>query len=152
MTEREPRRDGLEREAYLLTQLVERRNAEQLDAICQEEGLTEAQYAVLWVVCLADEPDGIVQGAISDGLVTRAADVSRIVGRLEVAGLVTRDRDAVDGRVLRVRPTRQGRAVFERTTERVKALHRRQFRGFADHELRTLVRMLNRALWEPGPE
>lgn len=151
MAVREPRRDRLDRDAYLMIELVARRLMTELDAACRPDGLSEAQYAVLWVVCLADEPEGIVQGAISDGLVTRATDVSRIVGRLEEAGLVTRHRDATDGRVMRVLPTERGRAVFLTTTERIKALHRHQFRSLDEGEVRALTGLLNRVLWEPEP-
>lgn len=150
MAAREPRRDRLDRGAYLMIELVAQRLTAEVDAACRPDGLSEAQYAVLWVVCLADEPDGLVQGSISDGLVTRSADVSRIVGRLEEAGLVTRHRDATDGRVVRVLPTAQGRRVFLDATERIKGVHRRQFRSLDDDELRTLTALLNRALWEPG--
>ena len=144
---REPRRDRLSRDTYLMVELVSRRLMAEVDQACRPDGLSEAQYAVLWVVCLADDPAGIVQGAISDGLLTRAADVSRIVGRLEEAGLVVRRRDSVDGRVLRVQPTARGREVFLDTTARVKALHRRQFHGLDDDELRTLTALLNRVFW-----
>lgn len=150
MAVREPRRDRLGREAYLAVELVARRLVAEVDEACRPDGLSEAQYAVLWVVCLADDPAGIVQGAISDGLVTRAADVSRIVGRLEDAGLVERRRDVADGRVVRVLPTARGRRAFLGTTERIKALHRRQFRSLTDDDLSTLTTLLNRALWEPG--
>jgi DNA-binding MarR family transcriptional regulator len=49
--------------------------------------------------------------------------------------------------VVRVRPTRRGRALFERTTEQVKALHRRQFSDLGDDELKELHALLNRAFW-----
>jgi DNA-binding MarR family transcriptional regulator len=150
VSRREPKRDGLGRETYLLADLVAGRLTAGLDAVCRAEGITAAQYPVLWVLCLADEAAGIPQGAISDDLVTRTADVSRLVSRLVAAGLVARVPSPVDRRIALVRPTVEGRRVFERVTDGVKALHREQFADLDDAELRTLHDLLNRVLWTGG--
>lgn len=144
---REPRRDRLAREVFLMVDLLGGRLTGEFDRVCQAAGLSAAQYPVLWVVCLTEDPAGVVQGAICDGLITDASDVSRIVTRLEGAGLVTRHRSTDDRRVVRVRPTRKGRAVFRRVTDEVKALHRRQFDGLADDDLERLLTLLNTAFW-----
>ena len=115
--------------------------------MCRTQGLTAAQYPVLWVTCLHDDIAGVPMGSISDGLVTQASDVSRLVTRLETAGLLERSRSESDRRVVRVRPTRRGRAIFERTTEQVKALHRRQFSDLGNDDLEQLRALLNRAFW-----
>jgi DNA-binding MarR family transcriptional regulator len=146
---REPRRERVEREAFLLAQLVGGRLTAEHEAVCREEGLSAAQYPVLWVVCLHPDRAGVPQGAISDGLVTQASDVSRLVTRLEAAGLVERRRSPDDARVVLVRPTRRGRAVFERTTRRVKQMHRAQFGGLSDGELDAVHDLLNRVFWSP---
>lgn len=146
---REPRRDRVERDAFLLGQLVGGRLTSELEAVCREEGLSAAQYPVLWVVCLQADSDGMPQGVISDGLVTQTSDVSRLVTRLETSGLVERRPSAADGRVVLVRATRRGRAVFERVTEKVKRMHRLQFGGLSDAELDQLLGLLNRVFWSP---
>ena len=115
--------------------------------MCQAQGLTVAQYPVLWVVCLHGDEEGIPLGSISDGLVTHASDVSRLVTRLEAAGLLERTRSQRDRRVVRVRPTARGRALFDHTTDEVKALHRRQFSKLGDEDLEQLHGLLNRAFW-----
>ncbi len=147
MSEREPRRDRVGRETFLLSQLVGGRLTSEFEEACRAEGLSAAQYPVLWVVCLHPDRKGVPQGAISDGLVTQASDVSRLVGRMEAAGLLERRRSGDDGRVLLVRPTRRGRAVFERATGRVKALHRAQFTDLDDADLDRLHELLNRVFW-----
>ncbi len=143
----EPRRDWVGRETYLLVELLSQRLGGELEAVCRARGLTAAQYPVLWVACLHDDKEGIPLGSISDGLVTHASDVSRLVTRLEAAGLLERTRSQGDRRVVRVRPTGRGRAVFERVTEEVKALHRRQFSNLSDEDLEHLHALLNRAFW-----
>lgn len=52
--------------------------------------------------------------ALAQALETDPAQVSRAVGRLERAGLVTRARDARDGRAQRLSPTPKGRREFTR--------------------------------------
>jgi len=147
MTAREPRRDRIGRETYLLVELLAQRLSGELEEVCRTEGITAAQYPVLWVTCLHGDVAGVPMGSISDGLVTHASDVSRLVTRLEAAGLLERTRSESDRRVVRVRPTRRGRALFDRTTEQVKALHRRQFSDLGDDELKELHALLNRAFW-----
>lgn len=148
---REPRRDRLGREVYLLAELVSQRLTGEMEQMCQLEGISRAQYPVLWVLCLSDIPEGIPLGAISDGLVTRGPDVSRLVTRLEESGLVERRPSAEDGRVSLVRATHEGEAVFARTTARVKAMHRDQFADLADDELKALLSLLNRVFWTGVP-
>jgi DNA-binding MarR family transcriptional regulator len=147
MSGSEPRRDWIGRETYLLVELLSQRLLGELDAVCRSHGLTAAQYPVLWVTCLHADTEGITLGSISDGLVTDASDVSRLVTRLEAAGLVERTRSQTDRRVVRVRPTERGRTLFEHATAEVKALHRRQFSGFGDDDLEQLHSLLNRAFW-----
>ena len=143
----EPRRDWVGRETYLLVELLSQRLAAELEAVCQAQGLTAAQYPVLWVVCLHSDKEGIPLGSISDGLVTHASDVSRLVTRLEAAGLLERARSQGDRRVVRVRPTARGQTLFEHTTNEVKALHRRQFSNLSEENLEQLHALLNRAFW-----
>lgn len=143
----EPEREASEREAFLLCRLVATRLAQEVDAVCRSEGLSEPQYAVLWVVCLADEDDGIPVGAIGDGLINATADVSRAVDRLEAAGLVARHRSATDRRVVLVRATDDGARLFARATAKIKALHCAQFAALSDGGLAELRGLLNTTFW-----
>ena len=142
--EREATQDRLGREAFVSLVLAANQFGEQIEQVCQRDGISHAQYTVLWVLCLADAPGGLPMGAIADGLLTRAADVTRLVDRLVSAGHLQRSASDTDRRVVLVEPTASGRAVFDRVTEQVKALHRQQFAGFSIAELRELTRLLNR--------
>ena len=146
-TQREPARERSEREAFLLCRLLAGRLAQEVDAICRTEGLSEPQYAVLWVVGLSAEPEGIPVGSIGDGLINATADVSRIVDRLEAAGLVARHRSITDRRVVLVRATAAGSQVFARATSKIKALHRAQFAALGDGGLDDLRTLLNATFW-----
>ena len=63
----------------------------------------------LWVLCLADDPDaGLPIGAVADGLLNRASDTTRLIDRLERAGLAERFPNPADRRGVLVRATRAG--------------------------------------------
>lgn len=144
---REPEIDRIGRETFVNLLLVSSRFGGQIEAICSAEGLTRSHYTVLWVVCLSQAHDGVPMGEIADGLLTRAADVTRLVDRLASAGYVERHGSEADRRVILVRPTRSGRALFQRITKAVKALHREQWASLSLAELRELRRLLVKTLW-----
>ncbi len=92
------------------------RFSEGMERICQEEGLSQAQYVALWVLCLTDdEATAIPIGAIADGLLNRASDTTRLVDRLEQAGLAERLRNPADRRGVLVRATPKGRGAVRRS-------------------------------------
>jgi DNA-binding MarR family transcriptional regulator len=80
-----------------------------------------------------------------------APTATKIVGRLEEAGLVVREQDAEDRRVVRVRLTAEGRRFVERTRARAGAYLARRLRTLSDEEraiLAEAVPVLERLLEE----
>ncbi|MGO8864241.1 MAG: MarR family winged helix-turn-helix transcriptional regulator [Acidimicrobiales bacterium] len=146
-TEREELIDRLGRDAFITTFIVSNRFTEDLEQCCRAEGISHALYAALWVLCLADAPDGLPMGALADDLLTRAADTTRLVDRLIKQRLATRKSSLTDRRVVLVSATSQGRELFERLTAEIKALHRRQWAALTNDEIREVTRLLNKALW-----
>ncbi len=146
---REPELDRIGRESFITLFLAAGRMTEEVEAVCKAEGLTMSHYTVLWVVCLdaPENPDGVPMRAIADGVLTRAADATRLVDRLTREGLVARRPSDQDRRVVLVRPTRSGRSLFERLTRAIKALHREQWSSLTLGELRTLRTLLVKAHW-----
>ena len=131
-TDREELIDRLGRDAFITTFIVSNRFTEDLEQCCRAEGISHALYAALWVLCLAEAPDGLPMGALADGLLTRAADTTRLVDRLVKQRLVTRRPSNDDRRVVLVSATTRGRQLFERLTAEIKALHRRQWATLDD--------------------
>jgi DNA-binding MarR family transcriptional regulator len=145
--EREELIDRLGRDAFITTFIASNRFTEDLEQCCRAEGISHALYAALWVLCLADAPDGLPMGTLADGLLTRAADTTRLVDRLVKRRLATRKSSRDDRRVVLVSATSQGRQLFERLTAEIKALHRRQWASLTNDEIREVTRLLNKALW-----
>jgi DNA-binding MarR family transcriptional regulator len=63
---------------------------------------------------------------------------TRVLNALAQAGLVTRQRDPADGRIARVRVTREGAAVLKRGRSRKNAYLARRLRTLDPDELATL--------------
>lgn len=140
--------DRLAREAHVNVVVAANRFSEGMDRICRDEGLSQAQYVALWVLCLADDPaTGLPIGAIADGLLNRASDTTRLVDRLEKAGLAERLRNPADRRGVLVRATQAGRKVFARLAPRLRDYHRAEWANLSAAELETLNNLLGRALW-----
>jgi DNA-binding MarR family transcriptional regulator len=92
------------------------RLARELRRLAADEGLTPAGAGVLGLL--------VARGPLRAGDVAAAEAinptmVSRVLGELETAGLVSRNRDAADGRATIVRPTAAG-------TRRARALKKRR--------------------------
>jgi DNA-binding MarR family transcriptional regulator len=145
---REPKAVRVGREAHVNVLLLANRNLEALDEICHGEGVTHQQYVALWTLCLTDDPDaGLPMRAVADGLLNRASDTTRLVDRLERAGLVERLANPADRRSVLVRATAEGRRVFRAVTPRLQDHHRHQWAHLSPAELDTLNALLSKALW-----
>ncbi|MCR0980714.1 MarR family winged helix-turn-helix transcriptional regulator [Roseomonas populi] len=77
-------------------------------------GLTYPQYLVM--LTLWDE-DGQTVGQVSERLFLESSTITPLLKRLEAAGLVTRERDRTDERVVRARLTEAGRALREKALD-----------------------------------
>ena len=76
------------------------------------------------------------------------SDASRLLDRMEAAGLIRRERDADDRRFVTTRITDEGLRVAGELDAPIEALHRRRLGALDEGELRTLVDLLAR-LREP---
>jgi DNA-binding MarR family transcriptional regulator len=84
---------------------------------------TPVQYNLLRILRGA-APHGRTCGEISERLVTRDPDVTRIVDRLEKRGLVRRERSTTDRRVVRVFITKDGQSSLKRLDQAVREMPR----------------------------
>ena len=80
----------------------------------QAEGLTAAQHQLLLAVRGSDDPQGATIGEVADALLLRHHTATELVDRAEGAGLLRRERDGDDHRVVRLRITRAGAGKLAR--------------------------------------
>ena len=135
------------RDAHLNLVVASHRFGTEIEAVLAEHGLSMAQFVALWVLTLSNEPEGMAQGAIADGLLNRAADVSRLVDRLVRAGLAERVASPSDGRVSLVRITAAGSDTMMQAFPAVTRFHDGEFVSLSIGELEELNRLLAKALW-----
>ena len=112
-------------------------------------GVTEPQYNVLRILRGAGAP-GLPCRTVGERMLTRVPDVTRLLDRLEGAGLVSRERGLEDRRVVLTRLTDRGASLLRRLDGPLRELHRRQFAGLSERELQRLARLLRRVRGEDG--
>ena len=145
---RETKAVRIARDVHVNLLLLANRSLDQLEEICRTEGLTHSQYVALWTLCLAEDADtGIPVSAVSDGLLNRASDTTRLLDRLEKAGLTERLPNPADRRGVLVRATPAGRERFAVVTPRIQAFHASQWANLSAAETEQLRVLLTKALW-----
>ncbi|MEP6687764.1 MAG: MarR family transcriptional regulator [Gemmatimonadales bacterium] len=87
-------------------------------------GITTLQYNVLRILRGAG-PDGWCGREISERLVSKVPDVSRLLDRMESMQLIRRERDASDRRHVTACITPKGRRVLEEATATLEPTARR---------------------------
>ncbi len=118
-------------------------------SVIKKHGLTGSSYNALRIL-RGHHPAGCACGVISDHMVVRVPDVTRLLDRLERSGLVVRDRDSVDRRVVIVKITKTGLDLIAKLDKPLLAAHERQLAHMTKSELKTLNALLVKAR-RPAP-
>ncbi len=87
--------------------------------------LTGVQYNVLRILRGAGG-DGLICSEISERLITKDSDITRLLERLENRGLIRRERSEKDRRIVIARITDAGLNLLAAIDEPIIELHRRQ--------------------------
>ena len=103
--------------------------------------LTGTQYNVLRILRGA-EPEGLACRGIGERMITHDPDITRLLDRLEKRGLITRERQSDDRRVVKTRITPKGLELLKPLDQPMRELHKRQFRHMAATRLKTLYALL----------
>ena len=103
--------------------------------------LTLTQYSALDALRHA-EPDGLACGEIAARLVARDPDITRLLDRLELRGLVMRSRQRPDRRVVRAQITTMGLQLVRAIDDAVGALHGRHLAPIGKRNLAALTSLL----------
>ena len=103
--------------------------------------LTLTQYSALDALRHA-APDGLACGEIAQRLVARDPDITRLLDRLELRGLVSRSRQRPDRRVVRTQITNSGLQLVGAIDEAVGALHGRHLAPIGKRNLAALTSLL----------
>jgi DNA-binding MarR family transcriptional regulator len=115
--------------------------ADAFERLIEPYGVSPTQYNVLRILRGA-EPGGLCRNDLRDRMLTRMPDVTRLLDRMEAAGLVQRARDAEDRRLVTTRITGEGRRLLGELDPVVEQEHLRRLGHLDAGQLRTLVDLL----------
>ena len=79
---------------------------------------------------------------MGERLVTKVPDVTRLLDRMEKAGLIVRERGSQDRRYVATRITDKGLKLLEKIDRELPALHGRQLGHVSQKRLRELISIL----------
>ncbi len=111
--------------------------------VLKAEDLSSTQYNVLRI--LRGAPEGLPCGEISNRMVTRDSDITRLLDRLEKRSLVSRCRESKDRRTVWTRITPEGLELLARLDEPVRTTHRELLGHLGAKRLNLLADLLRLA-------
>lgn len=103
--------------------------------------ITATQYNVLRIL-RGSEPEGLCRNELRDRMLTRMPDVTRLLDRMEEAGLVARTRETEDRRMVRSSITPAGLRLLDKVDEQVHREEKRRLGKLDSTQLRTLIELL----------
>jgi DNA-binding MarR family transcriptional regulator len=132
---------GPSHEAVLNLMVATGHLRERMERLCEEHGITTAQYNVLRI--LRGAPDeGYARCDVTTRMIDRAPDVTRLIDRLEAERLVVRDRSGQDRRRSLTRITKAGLELLERMQPGIEAFDRHIQKRLSPRDRRELSRIL----------
>jgi DNA-binding MarR family transcriptional regulator len=135
---------SLRQEAFLNVARTEAVLRDGIERVLAPHVLSLTQYNVLRMLRGAG-PNGLCRNEIRDRLISRMPDVSRLLDRMEAAGLVSRVRSMEDRRLVNTTLTKKGRAVVDELDDAVAQEHERQLGHLTEAQLRRLSDLLSLA-------
>ena len=111
------------------------------EQVLKPYGLSAAQYNVLRILRGA-EPEGLCRNEIRDRMITRMPDMTRLLDRMEHAGLVTRTRQRTDRRLVRTELTERARELLDEIEPRMLEEHRNRLGSMSREDLRRIIELL----------
>ena len=114
---------------------------QQAEQLLKSRGLTGTQYNVLRILRGAG-PDGLPCRSVADRMISHDPDMTRLLDRMEKRGLISRERQKDDRRVVKARITPQGLDMLKKLDLPVREMHKRQFEHMSSAKLKQLAELL----------
>lgn len=135
---------SLEQEAMLSIQRTDAVLGYSIIEALKPFGVTPTQYNVLRILRGA-RPAGLCREDIRSRLIAEVPDVTRLLDRMEQAGLADRERDTADRRLVTTRITAKGLRLLDDLDGPVKKVHEEELGHMNNAELRSLIALLAKA-------
>jgi DNA-binding MarR family transcriptional regulator len=140
---------SLEEEVFLEIQRTAQVAGRWVVEALRPSGLTPPQFNVLRILRGA-RPDALSSGGIAERMVNHDSDLTRLLDRLEVAGLVEKSRDSEDRRIVNVRITPAGLRLVESASRAVQLRIRTELGPLGSRRLGVLADLLELARGATG--
>jgi DNA-binding MarR family transcriptional regulator len=134
---------SLEHEVYLALQRLSSGLNDGIAELLKASDLSGPQYNVLRILRGAQE--GLTCGEISDRLIAKDPDVTRLLDRMEKQDLVARARERQDRRIVTTRITEKGQAVLQALDGPINRMHQQQLEHLGPEKLEQLLGLLEEA-------
>jgi DNA-binding MarR family transcriptional regulator len=131
----------LQQEAQLNIVRTANQLSDAFDQMLKPHGITGTQYNVLRILRGA-EPDGLCRNEVSERLLNRMPDATRLLDRMEDAGLVTRQRSEADRRLVTTRITKKGRQIVDGLDTAADRQHAQALGHLEKKQLEELIELL----------
>lgn len=131
-----------EQEAWLSLLRTTSILAQPIEQLFKAHGLSESTYNALRILRASE--DGRPCSEVGRDLVARVPDVTRLIDRLEKAGLASRSRETKDRRIVNIRITPKGLDLLKQLDQPLRDLHKQQFEPLTRAELADLIRTLEK--------
>jgi len=117
----------------------------QAEQLMKASGLTGGQYNVLRILRGAG-PEGLPCSGISERMISRDPDMTRMLDRMENRQWITRERQKEDRRVVKARITEEGLKLLKKLDAPVRELHKNQFAHINSTRQKTLLELINEVI------
>lgn len=135
---------SLEQEALLSIERTAAVLGHSLAEALKPFGVTATQYNVLRILRGAGKP-GLCRNEVRERMVAQVPDVTRLLDRLTDMGLVDRERDTGDRRLVTTRINAAGLRLLKRMDAPLTDIHKQQLGHLSQQTLRTLIELLGMA-------
>ena len=115
--------------------------AQQGEQLFKSHGLTGTQYNVLRILRGAG-PQGLPCRIVGDRMISHDPDMTRLLDRMEKRGLIVRERQKDDRRVVKTRITGSGLEMLRKLDQPVRETHEKHFAHLSSSKLKQLAELL----------
>jgi len=113
------------------------------ELLFRRHGITSAQYNVLRILRGAGDR-GLHCGAIAERMITAEPDITRLLMRMERLGLLVRQRNGSDRRMVTAIVTDRGLQVLDELEAPLRELQEQQFARLSEREIEALIHGLEK--------
>lgn len=132
---------SLQQEAQLNIVRTSNLLVDAFEKLLKPHGITGTQYNVLRIL-RGVEAKGLCRNEVRDRLLSRMPDATRLLDRMEEAGLVSRTRDEEDRRQVATRITPKGLRIVNDLDSIVEEEHQRRLGHLSEKQTRKLIKLL----------